>query len=204
MAAPVADSSRRPRLALDDHLVGDAVDLGQQDVHHLFARRGHVLADVVGADGQLAVAAVDEHREAHRRRPAAVHQRIHGRAHGAPRVEHVVDHHDGGGGEVERQLRALELRAALQRGAVIAEEGDVERAHRDGHALVGLDGLGDASRQRHATALDTHQCQVVRAAVLLDDLVADAHQRSAHLVGGHDLASAHAALPPRRAHGAGA
>ena len=48
----------------------------------------------------------------------------------------------------------------------------------------------DAVRERDAAPLDADQRQVVRAAVLLDDLVADADERPAHLVGGHDPARA--------------
>ena len=45
---------------------------GQMDLHDLVARRGDVLADVVGADRQLAVAAIDEDREADRPGPSEV------------------------------------------------------------------------------------------------------------------------------------
>ena len=55
--------------------------------------------------------------------------------------------------------------------------------------------LGDGGRQslgeRHAARLDADEGQAVSAAVLLDDLVADANQRPPHIVGGHDLARGH-------------
>jgi len=55
---------------------------------------GKVLADVVGTDRQLAMAAVGEHGELHALRAAVVEQRLDRRAHGAAREQHVVDDHD--------------------------------------------------------------------------------------------------------------
>ena len=99
---------------------------------------GDVLAHVVGADGQLAVAPVDQHRELDAARPAEVEERVDGRADGAPGVEHVVDEHDGGVVEAERQLGAahLGLLAGGQHprfaahGHVVAVEADVQCAQR--------------------------------------------------------------------------
>ncbi len=51
------------RLLLDGDLVG-AVQLGDAHVHALIATGRDVLADEIGADRQLAVAAVDEHGQA--------------------------------------------------------------------------------------------------------------------------------------------
>src|SRR5262245_65783844 len=53
-----------------------AVRLLQVDVDALGARSGDVLADVVGADRQLTVPAVDEHGQLHALRPAVVEQRL--------------------------------------------------------------------------------------------------------------------------------
>ena len=71
------------------------VHLRDPHVDHLVARRGHVLAHVVGPDGQLAMAAVDEHRQSDRRGPTLVHERIHGGPDGPPGVQHVIDDDDG-------------------------------------------------------------------------------------------------------------
>ncbi len=77
----------------DRHLV-DAVELAQAHVHVLGARGRQVLADVVGADRQLAVAAVGEHRQLHPLGAAVGEQRLDRRARRAPGEEHVVDDHD--------------------------------------------------------------------------------------------------------------
>src|SRR5437660_484275 len=76
---------------MDDDRQVAAVRLLEQHLDPLRLGRGHVLADVVGPDGQLAMAAVDQHRELDRARPAELHQRVHRRAHGAAVPDHVVD-----------------------------------------------------------------------------------------------------------------
>ena len=58
-------------------------------------RRRQVLADEVGPDRQLAVAAVDEHRELHGLRSAVLGDGVERGAHGAAGEQHVVDEHDG-------------------------------------------------------------------------------------------------------------
>ena len=68
----IAPSRRSPQL---DAVVA-AVDLGEADPYVFDERGRQVLADVVGADRQLAVAAVDEHRELHGPGPAELEQRV--------------------------------------------------------------------------------------------------------------------------------
>src|SRR5579864_397496 len=78
-------------LAGNDHRLVDAVLLVDQHLDALVLGGRHVLADVVGADRQLAMTAVDEHGELNRPRPSEVHERVHRRARGAAVVDHVVD-----------------------------------------------------------------------------------------------------------------
>ena len=78
----------------DRHLV-DPVDLLEADVDPLLAGGRQVLADVVGADRQLAVAAVAEHRELDPLRAAVVEEGVDRGAHGAAGEEDVVDEDDG-------------------------------------------------------------------------------------------------------------
>src|SRR5580704_10513803 len=78
-------------LAGNYHRLVDAVLFFDQDLDALRVRGGHVLADVVGPDRQLAVAAVDEHRQLDRTGPSKVHQGVHRGARGAPMVDDVVD-----------------------------------------------------------------------------------------------------------------
>ena len=54
----------------------------------------HHAADEARFDGQLAMAAVDQHQQLHARRAAVVEQRVERGADGAAGVEHVVHQDD--------------------------------------------------------------------------------------------------------------
>ena len=120
--------SPRGRPELDGVLV-DVVGLGEPDPHVLADARRQVLAHEVGADRQLAVAAVDQHRELDRLRPAELGERVERGADGAAGEEHVVDEHHHPAGDVDRHLGRAE-RLDLSEADVVAVEGDVERADR--------------------------------------------------------------------------
>ena len=122
-AAPIVTSSR-PSSSVE------------ADVDPLVLRGRDVLADVVGADRQLAVAAVDQRRELHARGPAEVEDRVDRGAHGAARVEDVVDDHDRAVLEREVELGREHDRRARADREVVAVEGDVERAERDGRCAA--------------------------------------------------------------------
>ena len=78
----------------EQHAVAPVV-VGELDVHGLDERGREVLADVVGADRQLPMAAVDEHRELDGPRPAEVGQRVERGPNGPAGEQHVVDEDDG-------------------------------------------------------------------------------------------------------------
>src|SRR5260221_10969685 len=78
----------------NDHRLVDTVLLGDENLDPLCVRRGYVLSDIVGTDGQLAMSAVDQHRQLDRPRPSEVHERIHRRACGPAAVDDIVDEHD--------------------------------------------------------------------------------------------------------------
>src|SRR5258707_15505297 len=78
-------------LAGNDHRLVDTVLLGHEHFDALRVGGGHVLADVVGPDRQLAMASVDQHRELDRARPAEVEQRFHRRPRSPPVVDDGVD-----------------------------------------------------------------------------------------------------------------
>ena len=120
-----------PSSFLDLHFVA-AVGLRQVHLHALRQRRRQVLADVVGLDRQLAVAAVDQHDELNRLRPAELDQRVERRANRPAGVEHVVDQQDPLVVDRERNLGAADdrLRADGVAHQVVAIERDVERAGR--------------------------------------------------------------------------
>src|SRR5687767_1776203 len=105
---------------------------------HLDAR-----ADVLGADRQLAPAAVGEHHERNARRPAVVEQLVHRRAHRAPAVEHVVDQQQLAAAYVERDLGALGIVVQAARRVVVAVEGDVHQPERELQTEHRVQALGE-------------------------------------------------------------
>src|SRR5690242_14505518 len=75
----------------DQQNLVDLVDLDELHLDALLARRRQVLADVVGTDRKLSVAAVGEAGELHARGSAVVEQRLDRGADRAAGVEDVVD-----------------------------------------------------------------------------------------------------------------
>src|SRR5580704_9469376 len=69
-------------LAGNDHRLVDAVVFDDEDLDPLRVRGGDVLAHIVRADGQLAMSAVDEHRQLDGLGAPEVHQRVHCRTCG--------------------------------------------------------------------------------------------------------------------------
>src|SRR2546428_1430358 len=194
-----------------DHNLVHAVRLGEPDLHLLAARRGNVLADVVGADRELAVTAVDENRELDRLRPPEVDERVHGGADGPAGEEHVVDQEDPFPLDGERDVGAVDHRVLEAPVEVVAVERDVDHAERNRRSGLDLvDGLADALREVHAARADADQRQTVGTFVVLEDLVRDADEGSLDTERIHHLAGtvgAHqrtpdAKKPPRLSRGA--
>src|SRR5687767_11809323 len=123
----------------------DLVDLDELNLHALLAGGGQVLADVVGTDGKLSVAAVGEAGELHALRAAVAEERLDRGPDRAPRVEDVVDEHARHSLEREVELRVADDRLRVDRRLspthldVVAVEGDVDRP--EAHLTTGE--LGD-------------------------------------------------------------
>src|SRR4051794_40966512 len=137
----------------------DLVDLDELHLDALVAGGRQVLADVVGADRELAVAAIDEDGELDARGPAVVEQRLDGGADRAPGVEDVVDEDAGAAlereverGRADERLR-VERRLAAAHLDVVSVEGDVDRAERGALAGELLDQAPEALRERDAAGL---------------------------------------------------
>src|SRR5438445_2111158 len=90
----------------------------------------HSCAAVLGADRQLAAAAVGEHDERDARRPAIVEQLVHRRAHRATGIEHVVHQQELAAVDVEWDLGALGIVMQALLVVVVAVERDVHQAER--------------------------------------------------------------------------
>ena len=112
--AQVGHASTSSRSADEQHAV-DLVDLDAARPGRARRGRRQVLADVVGPDRQLAVAAVGEHGELHALGPAVLEEGVDRGADRAARVEDVVDEDDRASLELEVEPRVADER--LRRGA---------------------------------------------------------------------------------------
>jgi hypothetical protein len=128
------------------------------------------------------MAAVDEHRELHGAGPSELGQCVHGGAHGAPGVEHVVDEHHHAAADVDRHFRRTG-RCHRTEADVVAIEGDVEGTDGDRETFELLDGVGQAACQRQAPGVEPDEHHVVGTTIALHDLVGDTGLRPANVAG---------------------
>ena len=147
----------------------------------------HHAADIARFDGQLAMAAIDQHQQLHARRPSLVEQRVERGADGAAGVEHVVHQDDVFAGDRERDFGGVDHRLFGNGGKIVAVQIDVENADRNHAILQVLDLFGETLRQRHAAAADADERQVVEILGFFQDLVRQPDQRPVDLGGAHEL-----------------
>src|SRR5438132_4578308 len=183
---------------LDDLDLVATVGLHEPDPHVDAERRRDVLAHEVGADRQLAMTAVDEHREADRPRPPVVDERIHRRAHRAAGEEDVVDQHDDAvvDGEVDRGL-ADDGRVADAR-EVVAVQRDVQSTERHLDTLVRPDRVAQPLRKRIPARANANDGEGGEVALALDDLVRDPVDGATHVVGTEQRGRSRTPSRPRR------
>src|SRR5581483_9145811 len=155
-------------LSGNDHRLVDALVFRDENLDPLRVGRRDVLTYVVGTDGQLAVAAIDQHRELDRSRAAEVHERVHRGASGAAAVDDVVDEHDDLA--VDRGHVGLRGVRGLPKMSIVAMPRDVEPSKGHRAALHAGQDRGEPARQHVALADDTDEHDVLGAPVALDYL----------------------------------
>ena len=135
--------------------------------------RYDILADVVGADRQLALSAIDQHRELNRFGPAEISQRGERGAHRAAGIEHVVNQHHAGAIDGKRDVAADEPGSpGAPRPSSRYEE--MSRVP-TGVSPEELQFRSETVGETRAAAHDADQCERAGVAVaLLDDFVGDA------------------------------
>ena len=179
--APAAGrASRAGGLARQEHDLVRPVLLAHADLDGLVAGRGERAADVVGADRQLAVAAVDEHGQLDAGRPAEVDQLVERGAHRPAGEQYVVDEHDRAPVDREEDVGALRDRLRGEAREVVPVQRDVERADGGLGARRLRDRPREAPGERHAAGAHAHEGQLLHVGVALEDLVRDAGERAGH------------------------
>ena len=114
----------------------------EQDLDVLFLGSRHIAADIIGADRQFPVAAVDQYGQLHAARPAQIDQGVHRRTNGPAGIEDIIDQHDPFVIERERDIGSADRQIAAGR-QVVAVHGDVDGAKRH----INLFNLGNALLQ---------------------------------------------------------
>jgi len=145
-----------------------------------------VLAYIVGPYRQFTMTAINQDGQLDLLCPAHLGERVEGGAYRAPGVEDVVnDHHALA---FESDWNAAVPRGLLRAKCdVVAERADVE--HTDGNldCLNVCDDLCDSTRQVCPAGVNAHKYRRAGATLSLQDLVSDAPEGPADVVGGHDL-----------------
>src|SRR5262249_27221146 len=116
----------------------------------------HILTNEIGFDGQLAVAAVDEHGKLNALGSAKIVQRIERRAGGSASEEHIIHEHERLVSDVERNDGGMDVRRGLLM-EIIAVHGNIQTAawHRVLPDLA--EHAGQSLRQIDAAALHSHE-----------------------------------------------
>ena len=165
-----------------------AVGLGELDLDPLAPRGRQVLADVVGPDRQLAMAAVDEDGELDASGPPALEERLDRRPDRAARVEDVVDEDHRHPAQLEVERGRVDDRLLAAGHCVVAVEGDVDRAELDLLPAPLLDQRGEPLCERDAAGVDADEREPAEVVVALDDLVRDPRERALEALCPGDLA----------------
>src|SRR5258706_1167444 len=131
----------------------------------------HRPADESGLDRKFAVPALDQHAQTHAFRTAEVKQTVHGGANRTSRVKHIVDENQILVVHRERDLARLQdgLRGDFRE--IVAIQRDVQRSHRDIHAVDASHGLRNPVGQRNAPAAHSNQSQIRRATAFFHDFM---------------------------------
>src|SRR6185437_9830875 len=156
------------------------VEILHQNVHPVSIRDRERLAHDVGAYGQLAPAAIHEHREPNARGTAEVGELVERRANGAAGVQDIVHDDHMLGADVPGDIGWTDHGTRPDGLQIVAIERDVERATRDVHVLALLHHGGETIGELHAAALDANEHEAVGAIIELDDLVCHAAERAIH------------------------
>ena len=142
---------------------------------------------MIGVDGKLAVAAVDQDAEFHASRPAHVYQGVESGARRPAGVENVIHQNHVLGLDRKRRCLLVDHGLGVHGRQVVPVERDVERRHRGRHFFDLPDLPRQTFRQRDSTPANAHEHQPLGAVVPFDDLIGKAQERAVDLRGRHQL-----------------
>src|ERR1700683_1623763 len=169
----------------EDHLFV-AVNLLQLDLDDLAVGGLYMAAHEAGLDGQLAMAAIDQHQQLYAPRPAMIKERVQGGPYGTAGGENVGDENNIAAGDIEADGPRDDDRANIARRKVVAVEVNIEDAGIDRLLRDASNQMPQANGKRHAATLDADQPQVMGSIIFLNDLVRQPNQRALDFRCRHD------------------
>src|SRR5262249_14187714 len=146
-----SEQPQRLMRLFDDYNLLFVVEAGQHHLDDLALLGRDPLADVIGMNRQLAMAAIHKHGKLHSARTAEIHKFVERGAYRAARIENVVDEDDGLPFDAFRNLGPLHDRLYVYGRQIVSIERNVERAHRRTMALKLRYLVGYAIGQRDAS-----------------------------------------------------
>src|SRR6185295_7068118 len=108
--------------------VRDIVELLKADENPLRVSGGDILADVIGADGKLSMAAIDEHGILNARRTSEGGDGVECGAAGAAGKEDIIREDEGLVGQIRRKMSGLDGKNLAPCAEMIAMHGDGEHS----------------------------------------------------------------------------
>src|SRR5262245_52352118 len=163
------------------HLI-DAVGLLQPYVHSLTVARIDILANDIGADGQLARAAIDQYGHEYSLRLTEPFHRFHRGANCPAAKNHVVDQYDDLVIDRHRRFESPHRRGAPLLASVVAVGRDVDDTDRSVDLRCLSHPVRQTARQVDAARTDTNQDDAVGCERFFDDLMRHAVDRPAKIL----------------------
>src|SRR5487761_911053 len=144
--------------------------------------------DETGFDGQLTMAAVDEHAKTDAAGATEIEKAVHGGAHGASGIENVIDEEQVSIVDRKRNFARLDNGLRRDGGKIVAVESNVERAHRNFRLGRRADGFREALSERDTATANSDERQILCASRFFDDFMRQTFEGAANFVRGHELA----------------
>ena len=155
------------------------------DLDGLSERSGYVLAHVVGADGELAVASVDENEELNGAGSPEIDEGIEGGPDGAPGKEDIVDEDYVAIGDAAGYGRACAIGRLSGGVSVVAVGSRVKGGDRDPAIAAGGNIAGDALGEGETPGADADKEKVRGVRMGLYELMGNTAEGLADVGGGH-------------------
>ena len=169
----------------EQHDLVPAIHLFETDLDGLGERSGYILAYVIGAYGELAVASVDENQELNGTGSPEIDESIKCGTDGAPGKEDVVDEDYVAIGDAARYGRACAVRRLSGSAPIVAVGSRIKGCDRDLTVAVGRNIAGDALGEGEAPGADADQEKVRGVGVGLYKLMGNTAEGLADIGGGH-------------------